>query len=154
MNVGDTFPDFELFAHNGEIIKSNDLKGTPIVIFTYPRAMTSGCTKEVCSVRDYFSEIKQKGVIPFGLSNDPIDKNKKFAEKHNIQYLLLSDPESKLLREIGAFGIKKMYGKEYEGTKRQTFIIDKNFKVIKIFKKVKTAIHGEEILNALNELGI
>ena len=154
IQVGDKFPEFEVITHKGEKLTRSNLEGKSFVLFSYPRAMTSGCTKEVCSIRDYFTEIKNRGVVPFGISNDSPDKNRKFAEKHNLQYDLISDEDSKLLRELGSYGEKKNYGRTYEGTFRHTFIVDETGIVRKIFKKVKTAEHGEEILTALDDLGM
>ncbi|MCY3410269.1 MAG: thioredoxin-dependent thiol peroxidase [Candidatus Heimdallarchaeota archaeon] len=154
MNVGDTFPDFSLLDQDEKQISLKDLKGKKFVLFSYPRALTPGCTNEVCSVRDHFSLLKDRGVIPFGISNDPVSKNKKFALKHDLQYSLLCDEENALLEKLGAYGEKKMYGKTSMGTFRYTWIVDENQKIRKIFKKVQTKIHGEEIIEALDELGL
>ncbi len=151
MEVGDKFPDFSLLTHNEEEISLSDLKGKKFVLFAYPRALTAGCTKEVCSVRDYYEELTNRGIIPLGISNDAPKKNKRFAEKHNLQYDLLCDVDNKLLAQIGAYGDKKIYGKVSKGTFRFTFIIDESGMVRKIFKKVNTATHGEEILQAVDD---
>jgi len=154
MDIGDTFPQFELENHLGKLVNSKELKGNTFVLFAYPRASTPGCTKEVCSVRDHFEELKSRNVRPFGISNDKPEKNRKFAEKHNLQYELLSDVDSKLLESIGAYGEKKIYGRVSKGTFRYTFIVDGNSIVRKIFKKVKTDVHGQEILDAIDELNL
>jgi peroxiredoxin Q/BCP len=151
-DTGSKFPDFELMNHNGKKVVLSDLKGNKFVVFSYPRAMTPGCTKEVCSLRDYFTELKERGVIPLGLSNDKVEKNKRFADKHNLQYDLLCDVDNELLTALGAYGEKKIYGKTSMGTFRYTWIVDEDLTIRKIFKKVKTAEHGEEILAALDEL--
>lgn len=154
MEVGDAFPKFELKTQDDETISSDDLKGQAFVLFAYPKALTPGCTKEACSVRDHYKELTDRNVRPLGISNDPPSKNKKFAEKHDLQYTLLSDEDNELLTALDTYGMKKMYGKEYMGTLRKTFIVDTDGKVRKIFNKVKTATHGEEILEALDELGL
>ncbi|MHA2100411.1 MAG: peroxiredoxin [Candidatus Kariarchaeaceae archaeon] len=154
MQEGDTFKEFELPNQDDIIVKSSDLSGVPFVLFAYPRALTSGCTKEVCSLRDFHSELTDKGFRIFGISNDKPAKNKKFAEKHNLQYDLLCDVDSSFLGSIGMYGEKKIYGKASMGTFRYTYIVDRDFVVQKIFKKVKTDIHGEEILAAIDELGL
>ncbi|OLS19484.1 MAG: putative peroxiredoxin bcp [Candidatus Heimdallarchaeota archaeon LC_2] len=154
MQVNDTFKEFELLNQDEKIIKSSELKGTPFILFAYPRASTPGCTKEVCSVRDHYQEILDKGFKAFGISNDKPAKNKKFAEKYNLQYDLLCDIDSSFLESIGSYGEKKIYGKTSMGTFRYTFIVDKDYKVRKIFKKVKTDIHAEEILSAIEDLGL
>lgn len=152
--TGEKFPEFELSDHNGETISSSDLKGKKFVLFSYPRALTPGCTNEVCSVRDHFKILKERGVIPLGISNDNIAKNKKFAEKYNLQYSLLCDEENTLLTKLEAYGEKMMYGKTRMGTFRYTWIVDENFVIRKILKKVATKIHGEEILEELDKLGM
>ncbi len=152
VETGSKFPEFELMNHNGKKVSLTDLKGKKFVVFSYPRAMTPGCTKEVCSLRDYFTELKDRGVIPLGLSNDAVEKNKRFADKHNVQYDLLCDVDNELLSALGAYGEKKNYGKTYMGTFRYTWIVDEDLTIKKIFKKVKTAEHGEEILAALDKL--
>ncbi len=152
--VGDKFPDFELSDQNGEIISSEKLKDRVFVVFSYPRALTPGCTNEVCSVRDTYKLLEERGVTPFGISNDNVAKNKKFSDKYELQYSLLCDEENSLLTALGAYGLKKIYGKESMGTFRYTWIVDSDFVIRKIFKKVKTKIHGEEILEALDELGL
>ena len=101
MEVGEIFKEFELLNQNEKLIKSSDIKGTPFVLFAYPRASTPGCTKEVCSLRDHFQVLKDKGFRIFGISNDKPAKNKKFSDKHKLQYDLLSDMDSKFLESIG-----------------------------------------------------
>ena len=151
---GETFPEFELLDYNGKTISSKNLRGKKFVLFSYPRALTPGCTNEVCSFRDQFQILKERGIIPFGISNDSISKNKKFADKYNLQYSLLSDEENTLLTKLGAYGEKMMYGKTRMGTFRYTWIVDETFVVRKIFKKVKTKIHAEEIIKELDKLGM
>lgn len=154
MQVDDTFKDFKLLNQNNKIITSLELKGTPFILFAYPRASTPGCTKEVCSMRDHYQEILDMGFKVFGISNDKPEKNKKFAEKYKLQYDLLCDIDSKFLESIGSYGEKNIYGKKSMGTFRYTFIVDKEYKIRKIFKKVKTDIHAEEIIKAIEDLGI
>ena len=151
---GDDFPEFRLKNQNDELISKSDLDGQKFILFSYPRALTPGCTKEVCSIKDNYSLLKKKGFKVFGISNDPHGKNKKFADKYELQYDLLSDVEGELLEKIGAYGEKQMYGKTYMGTIRKSYIVDENHKVIKIFNKVKTATHGDELLNEINQLDL
>ncbi len=153
-NLGDNFPQFKLSDQNGQVISSKELKGKIFVLFSYPRALTPGCTNEVCSIRDTFTILKKRGVTPLGISNDNIAKNKKFSDKYELQYSLLSDEENTLLTELGAYGVKILYGKKSMGTFRFTWIVDKDFKIVKIFKKVKTKVHGEEILAVLDALNL
>ena len=153
-NLGDNFPEFKLSDQNNQIIASEELKGKLFVLFSYPRALTPGCANEVCSIRDTFTVLKERGVIPLGISNDNVAKNKKFSDKYELQYSLLSDVENVLLTQLGAYGEKILYGKKTMGTFRFTWIVDKDFKVVKIFKKVNTKAHGVEILKALDQLNL
>jgi peroxiredoxin Q/BCP len=105
-------------------------------------------------VRDHYTELKKRGIVPIGISDDPVEKNMKFAEKHDLQYQLLSDEDATLLTKLDTYGEKKMYGKTYKGTKRQSYIVDKDGVIRKVFKKVNTAEHGQEILDAVEELGL
>ncbi|MHA1910868.1 MAG: peroxiredoxin [Candidatus Kariarchaeaceae archaeon] len=154
INLGDNFPAFKLTDQNGKIITSEELKGGIFVLFSYPRALTPGCTNEVCSIRDAFTVLQERGVTPLGISNDSITKNKKFSDKYELQYSLLSDEDNVLLTKLGAYGEKILYGKKSWGTFRFTWIVDKEFKIVKIFKTVKTKVHGEEILTALDNLNL
>lgn len=154
MEIDNKFNEFELQNQDAKMIKSSDLKGTPFILFAYPRALTPGCTKEVCSMRDHYQEILDKGFKVFGISNDKPEKNKKFADKYNLQYDLLCDIDSSFLESIGSYGEKNIYGKTSMGTFRYTFIVDKEYVIRKIFKKVKTDIHAEEILSAIDDLGL
>ena len=122
------------------------------ILFSYPGALTPGCTK-VCSIRDNYSLLKKKDSRYLGF-RDPHGKNKKFADKYELQYDLLSDVEGELLEKIGAYGEKQMYGNTYMGTMRKSYIVDEKHKVRKIFNKVKTATHGDELLNEINQLDL
>ncbi len=151
---GDDFPEFSLKNQKDEKISKSDLDGQKFILFSYPRALTPGCTKEVCSIRDNFTLLENKGFKIFGISNDPHDKNKKFADKYELQYDLLSDVKAELLEKIGAYGEKQMYGNTYMGTIRKSYIVDEKHKVRKIFNKVKTATHGDELLNEIDQLDL
>jgi thioredoxin-dependent peroxiredoxin len=153
VSEGAQFPDFNIKDHDGNEYSYNKLKGKKFVIFAYPKADTPGCTKEACSVRDYFKDIQKKGVEVFGLSIDPPEKNAKFASKYDLSYPLLSDPDKNLIEKLGIWGEKKFRGKTYMGVNRMSFIVDENGKVVKVFEKVKTDTHGQELLDEINNLG-
>jgi peroxiredoxin Q/BCP len=143
-NVGDIAPDFELPNQRGEIIKLTNFRGKYVVLYFYPNDFTSGCTLEAQSIRDVYNELKNLDVVILGISADSIESHKKFAEKYNLPFNLLSDTEKKV---INLYGVKGLIG-----ARRVTFIIDKNGKIIKIFQKVNAAQHGKELLETLRSM--
>jgi peroxiredoxin Q/BCP len=143
-NVGDIAPDFELPNQRGEIIKLTNFRGKYVVLYFYPKDFTSGCTLEAQSIRDVYNELKNLDVVILGISADSIESHKKFAEKYNLPFNLLSDTEKKV---INLYGVKGLIG-----ARRVTFIIDKNGKIIKIFQKVNAAQHGKELLETLRSM--
>ena len=153
VDKGSKFPDFTINDHTGKTITLKDLNKKRFVVFAYPKADTPGCTKEACSVRDFFQDIQNKGVQVFGLSKDSEEKNAKFATKYNLIYSLLSDPDRDLIEKLGLWGEKKYAGKTYMGVARKSFVVDTDGTIVRIFNKVKTATHGEELLETFAELG-
>ncbi|HOJ49792.1 MAG TPA: thioredoxin-dependent thiol peroxidase [Spirochaetota bacterium] len=149
LNINDLAPDFSLFADNGEKVSLSDFRGKKVVLYFYPKDNTPGCTKEACSFRDVYDDIISKGAIVIGISTDSIDSHLKFKKKLNLPFYLLSDPDHKVIEMYGQWVKKSMYGKEFFGTQRSTFIIDENGKILKIFQKVKPDEHGKEILALL-----
>lgn len=149
IEVGDTAPDFTLPNEEGREVGLKEYEGKRVIIYFYPKDNTPGCTKEACSIRDSFSAITDKDAVVLGISADTADSHKKFKEKNGLPFTLLSDPEKKVIKAFGAWGTKKMYGKEYEGIMRYTYVIAPNGTVEKVFKKVKTAEHGTELLGVL-----
>lgn len=138
--------DFSLKDQNGKMHKLSDYKGKNIVLYFYPRDDTPGCTMEACSFRDNYGEFKKKGIIVIGISVDDEKSHKKFADKYNLPFLLLADPEKKVVQKYGVWKEKSFMGKKYMGIERTTFIIDKDFKIKKIFYKVSVPGHVNEIL--------
>ena len=149
LKEGDIAPDFSLISDEGKDIKLSDFRGKKVVLYFYPKDNTPGCTKEACSFRDVYNDILLKGAVVIGISIDPPKSHKKFKEKFVLPFYLLSDPDHKVIEMYGQWVKKSMYGKEYFGTNRATFIIDENDKIIKIFDKVKPDEHGKEVLNLL-----
>ena len=149
LKEGDIAPDFSLISDEGKDIKLSDFRGKKVVLYFYPKDNTPGCTKEACSFRDVYNDILLKGAVVIGISIDPPKSHKKFKEKFVLPFYLLSDPDHKVIEMYGQWVKKSMYGKEYFGTNRTTFIIDENGKIIKIFDKVKPDEHGKEVLNLL-----
>jgi peroxiredoxin Q/BCP len=149
IEVGKKAPNFSLLDSNNKKISLSDFKGSKIVLYFYPKDMTSGCTKEACDFRDIFPNFKKVKSIVIGISPDSPESHKKFAMKYNLPFILLSDENKKTLTDYGVWKEKSMYGRKYMGVERTTIIIDEDGKIEKIFPKVKVAGHVEEILETL-----
>ncbi|HMD14148.1 MAG TPA: peroxiredoxin, partial [Bacteroidota bacterium] len=124
LTVGDKAPEFSLPSTDGSIISLKDFKGKKVVLYFYPKDDTSGCTKEACSFRDNLARVKKKGAILIGVSADPVNAHKKFTDKYDLTFPLISDEE------------KSMYGRKYMGIERTTFVIDEKGKIAHLFPKV------------------
>jgi peroxiredoxin Q/BCP len=149
LKISDMAVDFTLNESDGKEIKLSDFKGKKIVVYFYPKDDTPGCTKEACSIRDAYDDILDTGAVVIGISPDGQGKHKKFKEKYQLPFYLLSDEDHKVAESYGAWGEKKMYGKVYMGIIRSTFIIGEDFTIKKVFPKVSPEGHGKEILEAL-----
>jgi len=145
-------PDFSAPDQNGKIRKLSDYLGRFVVLYFYPKDDTPGCTKEACSFRDNYRQLQKLGVAIIGVSKDSVESHKKFANKYNLNFPLLSDPEKNIIKSYGAWGIKKFLGKEFEGTKRMTHLIDPAGKIKKIYENVKPLSHIEEIIGDLKNI--
>lgn len=141
--------DFVLNDKDGKAHKLSDYKGKTIVLYFYPKDDTPGCTMEACSFRDNYNDFKKKGAIVIGVSVDDEKSHKKFVEKYKLPFILLADSEKKVVKKYGVWGEKSFMGRKYMGTTRATFIIDKDFKIKKIFPKVSVPGHTKEILSLL-----
>lgn len=145
-------PNFTLLDQNGKEISLSNFQGKWIVLYFYPKDMTSGCTKEAVAFSEKVEEFRKRNAEVIGISKDSIESHKKFSEKYNLKITLLSDPEAKIIKEYGAWGKKKMYGKETEGTIRSTFIISPSGEIVYYWQNVKVDGHVEEVLKKLDEL--
>lgn len=152
MNIGDKFPAFKLKNQDGAEFDSASLSGKAYVIYFYPRDNTSGCTKEALDFNASLDGFKATGIRVIGVSADSVESHKKFAEKHGLEFTLLSDPDKELLIPVGAWGPKKLYGKEYEGITRTTFLVGADGLVAKVWNKVKVNGHVAEVLKAAEAL--
>lgn len=144
LKIGDAAPDFNLIDQNGKEHKLSDYFGEKIVVYFYPKDDTPGCTKEACSIRDNFTQFKENNIIVFGISYDSPRSHKKFAEKYNLPFILLSDSAKSVARLYNSKGLFM--------AKRNTFLIDKEGKILKIYKKVDVSTHTESILNDFSKL--
>jgi peroxiredoxin Q/BCP len=143
---GDKAPAFSGKNQNGEQITIEQFKGKKLILYFYPKDNTPGCTAESCDLRDGYEELKGKGYEVVGVSPDSEKSHQNFSSKYNLPFHLIADTEKEILNAYGAWGMKKMYGKAYEGVLRTTFIIDENGTVVKVFTKVKTKEHVQQIL--------
>jgi len=137
LKPGDPAPDFTLTADDGREVSLSDFRGRRVVIYFYPKANTPGCTRQACAVRDVYPQIEEKGAIVIGISPDPPERSVKFRQKHNLPFILLSDPDHKVARAYGAWGPKKMFGKTYEGIIRSHFAIGEDGRLVEANLKVK-----------------
>ncbi len=144
--VGAAAPAFSLPDQDGNTVSLADFAGKWVVLYFYPKDDTPGCTKEACSFRDRHAELQAKGAVVLGVSGDSSASHRKFADKYSLPFPLLADTEHEVARAYGAWGTKKMYGKEYEGMIRSTVVIDPAGKVAKTWPKVKPDGHGDEVL--------
>ncbi len=143
---GDKAPYFRTSDQDGNPIDLNDYKGSKLILFFYPKANTPGCTAESCNLRDNYTLLQEEGFKILGVSADSPKKQQNFKSKNNLPFPLIPDTEKEIIEAYGVWGKKKMYGKEYEGINRTTFIIDEAGAIEKVFGKVKTKEHSEQIL--------
>ncbi len=146
LKAGSKAPDFTLPDQNGEMHSLKDVKGKWLLLYFYPKDDTPGCTVEACTIRDNFGAFKKAGITVWGVSADPVKKHAKFAEKYELPFTLLSDEEKGMLKAYGVWAKKKFMGREYMGILRNSFLIDPNGKIAKIYEGVKPAEHAEEVL--------
>ncbi len=150
LNKGDLAPDFTAVNQAGETVSLTDFKGKKLILYFYPKDNTSGCTNEACNFRDNYDFWLSKGYAVVGVSPDSVASHQKFIAKYNLPFPLLSDPEKIIIKAYGAWGPKKLYGREYEGLIRSTFVVDEEGKIGEVFGKVKTKEHTEQIVKKLN----
>ncbi len=152
LEPGDKAPAFTLKATDGSKVKLTELKGSPVVVYFYPKDDTPGCTKEACAFRDRSSELEELGAKVFGVSPDDVESHQKFTDKFDLNFPLLADVGHKVAEKYGAWREKNMYGKKSMGIQRSTFLIDSQGKIAKVWKRVKVDGHDEQVITALKEL--
>lgn len=152
MNIGDKIPDVLGKDQNGKEIKSSDYKGRKIVLYTYPKANTSGCTAEACSLQQHKAELQAAGYEIIGVSKDRAELQKKFADNYSLEFPLIADTDTTLLQSLGSWGEKVACGRRTIGTLRTTYLVNEEGVIEKIFtpKEIKTKIHAEQILSYIN----
>lgn len=149
LEIGTKAPDFKLIADNGKSYSLKDFKGKKLILYFYPKDMTSGCTAEACDFRDNIEIFSNKNSVVIGVSKDNAESHKKFKTKYNLPFTLLSDENLEMLKAYNVWKEKSMYGKKYMGIERTTYIIDEKGIIKEVFGKVKVKGHIQEILNKL-----
>jgi peroxiredoxin Q/BCP len=149
LKTGDKAPEFKLTADNSEEVSLKDYKGKKVVLYFYPKDMTSGCTAEACDFRDNIKKFEKNNAVVIGVSADDTKSHVKFKEKYDLPFTLVSDESKKMLKDYGVWQEKSMYGRKYMGIARTTFVIDEKGKIEKAFQKVKVVGHIDEILKNL-----
>lgn len=145
LKVGDKAPDFKGLDQDGKEISLSGFTGKKLVLYFYPKDNTPGCTAEACNLRDHYSDFLEKGYAVAGVSADTEKSHQKFISKYELPFPLIADTDKKILKAYDAWGKKKMYGKEYDGILRKTFVISEDGFVEKIIDKVKTKEHNLQI---------
>jgi peroxiredoxin Q/BCP len=148
-NPGEPFPDFELPNQDGNTVRLSDYRGRKLILFAFPKANTPGCTTQACGFRDEFPKIEADNAVVLGVSPDPPKKLRAWKDAENLPYDLLSDPEHKLLEELGAWGERSMYGKKYMGVIRSHWVIGEDGAVLDEQIKVSPA---DSVARAVNTL--
>ena len=149
LKEGDTAPNFSLPNQLGDTISLNDLKGSKVILWFYPKASTPGWTVEGQGFRDELLKFKNSNIKIIGVSADSVKRQKNFCDKQNFNFDLLSDETHSMLEAYGVWGLKKFMGREYMGISRATYIISENGLIEKVYEKVNTKTHAQDILNDL-----
>jgi thioredoxin-dependent peroxiredoxin len=150
---GAAAPDFELPASGGRTVSSRSLHGKPFVLYFYPKADTPGCTKEACAFQEALPQLGGIGMDVIGVSPDKMKPIERFAEKFKLTFPLASDETHAVAEKFGTWVEKSMYGRKYMGIERSTFLIDRNGKIARIWRKVSVTGHAAEVLAAAQALG-
>ena len=142
-------PAFTLANKDGKMVSLSDFLGKKVVLYFYPKDNTPGCTRQACAFAAAYSEFEKKNAVVIGISKDSVASHEKFAEKYNLPFILLSDPELHAIQAYGVWQEKKLYGKTSMGVVRTTFIIDEQGKIMKVMPKVKPDTNAAEVLGIL-----
>lgn len=148
--VGASAIDFTLTSDQGSAVTLSQFKGKKIVLYFYPKDLTSGCTAQACDFRNFLQEQPSSNIVVLGVSKDSPSTHVKFKEKHDLNFSLLSDVDGTVCEQYGVWKEKSMYGKKYFGIERSTFLIDENFKIQSVWRKVKVSGHVTQVMNLIN----
>ena len=151
IGIGDFLPEVLGVDANGKVVKSSDFAGKPMIVYFYPKDNTPGCTAEACAIRDDYERLTAMGYVVVGISKDSPASHVKFAQKHELPFLLLSDESTEVNQAFGVWQKKKMAGREYMGTVRTTFVTDADHKVTHVITKVDTKHAGTQLIELLGK---
>ena len=149
LQVGMQAPAFMLADKDGKMVSLSNFLGKKVVLYFYPKDNTPGCTRQACAFAVAYSEFEKKNAVVIGISKDSVSSHEKFAEKYNLPFILLSDPELQAIQAYGVWQEKKLYGKTSMGIVRTTFLIDEQGKIMKVMPKVKPDTNAAEVLEIL-----
>lgn len=152
LEVGTKAPDFTLQDQDGKDVSLSDFKGKKVILYFYPKDNTSGCTKQACAFKELYPDFMEKNAIVLGVSKDSVTSHKKFQEKYELPFELLSDPDHKVIEQYDVWKEKSMYGKKYMGIVRSTYLIDEEGNIEKALEKVKPQQNPEQMLKLVEEL--
>ncbi len=152
LKIGSKAPDFSAPNQNGETMSLADFSGKKLVLYFYPKDDTPGCTTQACSYRDHFDEFVRRGYQIIGVSKDDLKSHQKFLGKYELNFTLLSDPETTVIQDYGLWKEKSLYGKKYMGTARTTFLLDEEGIIIKIFENVDPKGDVQQVLTFIDSL--
>ena len=150
LEVGTKAPDFTLPDQNGEMRSLEEFRGQKVVLYFYPKDMTSGCTKQACAFGELYPQFREKGAVVLGVSKDSVSSHKKFEEKYGLPFTLLSDPELTIIQAYDVWKEKKNYGQVSMGIVRTTYLIDEDGVIVKAIDKVKAAENPAQMLDTLS----
>ena len=146
---GQPAPDFELRSDTGESVRLSTFKGSPVVLYFYPKDDTPGCTAQACRIRDEFDAFRDRGAVVLGVSPDSESSHRRFREKYRLPFTLLADPEHEVAERYGVWVEKERNGKTYRGIERSTFVVDPEGRVARIMRRVDPQTHADDVLAAL-----
>ena len=149
LEINTKAPEFTLPDQNGEMRSLSDYKGQKVILYFYPKDMTSGCTKQACSFGELYPQFREKGAVVLGVSKDSVASHKKFEEKYGLPFTLLSDTEKTVIQAYDVWKEKKLYGKVSMGVVRTTYLIDEDGMIVKAFDKVNAAENPAQMLEQI-----
>jgi peroxiredoxin Q/BCP len=149
VEVGKPAPDFDLESDAGARVRLSSLRGSPVVLYFYPKDDTPGCTLQACEIRDAWGEFEARGAVVLGVSPDSASSHERFRDKYDLPFTLLADPEHEVAEQYGVWGEREYAGKKYMGIERSTFVVDADGNVVSVMRQVKPADHAEDVLAVL-----
>ncbi|MBQ9472128.1 MAG: thioredoxin-dependent thiol peroxidase [Ruminococcus sp.] len=149
LEIGSLAPEFTLPDQNGDMRSLSDYRGQKVILYFYPKDMTSGCTKQACAFGELYPQFREKGAVVLGVSKDTVASHKRFEENHGLPFTLLSDTEKTVIQAYDVWKEKKLYGKVSMGVVRTTYLIDESGVIVKAFDKVKAADNPAQMLGEL-----